>query len=725
MDIKRTSKYVTMAAIFLVPIFPVVVISSMVVPYVTGQAFYFRVLVEIAVATWAILAILDTRYRPRFTPLTIVVAVFVAVSFICDLVGIDPLQSLWSNFDRMDGWITISHLFAFYLVIKSMFAVGDTKRLWRRWVNLSLVVALIVAVYGLFQSFGWTAMHFDTIRIDSFLGNPTFLAAYLLFNVFFTVYLFIDTLEQGDCSKALLSTYVVLALLFTYDIFETGTRGTFLGLILGTMLALAVYSVLGSKSRKRLRIMYGCAIALVIIIGVFFWLNRTSSAVQGNSTLKRFASISWTASDQSRQYIWPIGMNGIMERPILGWGQGNFIYSFQKNYNPAMYNVEQWVDMAHNVVIDQLVAFGFAGFLAYLAIFISLLITICKSSIAHRTKCTMIGLLLGYFVHNFFVFDTLASYVFFFTVLALVDSLHGSRDGCAEVRESQKVSVSIDATKYVIAPVIIVTAIFTVYYLNIRPLLSNVYLSKASYSCSKPDNSLDLFKMATFFGNTMSSKYILYEMISCADNVMQNPSASGAVKQSFIDLILQRIVEQIAATPNDAYVYYVSGPFLKRIGKLLEAETSLTKGLSLAPNEQIIAFELASVYMFENKMDQAVAVLKHAYELAPGYAKAASAYAVALVIDGRGDEGMRVLGADTALVSEAKGYASSGRLAEATQVYQRLIAQAESISSLIQKARAQYAAGNVDQAVAILRSIESFYPQARDEIEAAIKEVQP
>jgi O-antigen ligase/cytochrome c-type biogenesis protein CcmH/NrfG len=721
MNAKKIAKYITLWAVFLVPLFPLVVVSSLVVPYITGQAFFFRILVEVAFAAWVILALLDPTYRPRFTPLTIAISAFVGLSLVADLAGVDPLRSIWSNFDRMDGWITTAHLWAFYMVIKSVFGAGDTKRLWNRWVNLSLVIAFVVAMHGLFQSFGWMELHFGGGRIDSSFGNPTFLAAYLLFNAFLATYLFADSWGRKPRSTLILTAYAIAVLLFVYNIFETGTRGSILGLIIGSMMALAAFSIFGPRILRKWRVVCGCAIALVIILGGAFWFNRTNPIIQRSATLSRFAAISWTAGDQSRQYIWPIALKGIAERPLLGWGQGNFVYLFQKHYNPDMYAVEQWVDSAHNIFLDQLSSFGVIGLLSYVAIFVFLLFALWRSSLALSGKCIITGLLFGYVVHNLFVFDTLSSYLFFFVVLAMVDSINSSHRSS----NTDKISVSNAVTTYVIAPVIIIIFVIVVYYLNIRPFLANKYLSLSNDSCSQPSTGIIWFQKAISMSNVMSSSYILSQLISCTDNVLSDPAATGQIKQSLIDLVSKQIAVQISDTPNDAYVYYISGPFLKKIGRFSDAESLLEKAHLLAPAEQVISFELASVYLFENKADRAVDLLKQAYELAPGYTKAASAYAVVLVLAGHADDAATVLEADSSLVTKAKAYVSSGQPAQATAIYQNLIAPQQSISALIQQARIQYAAGNTENAVSILRSIESSYPQAKDEIEAAIKEVQP
>ncbi|MDE1967242.1 MAG: hypothetical protein KGI45_04225, partial [Patescibacteria group bacterium] len=74
--LKKITYYVVLGALFLIPIFPFIIANSYFFPFITGKAFYFRILVEVAFAAWVVLAFIDARYRPRFTPLTIAVTLF-------------------------------------------------------------------------------------------------------------------------------------------------------------------------------------------------------------------------------------------------------------------------------------------------------------------------------------------------------------------------------------------------------------------------------------------------------------------------------------------------------------------------------------------------------------------------------------------------------------------------------------------------------------------------
>ena len=342
------ARYFTLAALFLIPIFPLIFLNWLPFPFITGKAFYFRILVEAAFAGWIVLVFLDARYRPRLTPLTVAVSLFAIVALVADLLGVNPVHSLWSNFERMEGWITIIHLWAFYMIVTNMFGHEDSeKRMWHAWLNASLLVAVIVGLGGLCQMLGMADFYNVFHRADAFLGNSEYLASYMLFHIFIAAYLFIA--GRARKIKGMMFhpwAYLILIALFFSVLLGTQTRGAILGFIGGVLLALALYALFSKSSdpgSRKWRWISGGIIALVILIGVIFWFNRSSSFVQHNSLLNRFASISLSdASNQGRLYIWPMALKGGMEHPILGSGQENFSYIFQAEYNPLMYDQEQW-----------------------------------------------------------------------------------------------------------------------------------------------------------------------------------------------------------------------------------------------------------------------------------------------------------------------------------------------------------------------------------------------
>ena len=118
-----------------------------------------------------------------------------------------------------------------------------------------------------------------------------------------------------------------------------------------------------------------------------------------------------------------MAFKGVLERPLTGYGQEGFNYIFNKYYDPSLYKQEQWFDRAHNAFIDWLSAGGLPAFLLYLSLFGSAILLLWRSSeLSRPERIALTAALAGYAIHNFFVFDNLYSYIYFFALLALIDS---------------------------------------------------------------------------------------------------------------------------------------------------------------------------------------------------------------------------------------------------------------------------------------------------------------
>ena len=78
-----------------------------------------------------------------------------------------------------------------------------------------------------------------------------------------------------------------------------------------------------------------------------------------------------------------MAIKGFKEKPILGWGQEGFNYVFNKYYDPALYPYEPWYDRAHNAFLDWLMAGGLPAFLLYLALFVTAIVALWRSSLSN------------------------------------------------------------------------------------------------------------------------------------------------------------------------------------------------------------------------------------------------------------------------------------------------------------------------------------------------------
>lgn len=722
-------------ALFLVPITPFIVADPFFFPFITGKAMYFRFLVEVAFFGWLILTFLDAKYRPKFSALTISVTVFMLVALAADLLGVNPLRSIWSNFERMEGWLMIVHLWAFYLAASGTFGTaGEGARLWHRWFNTSLVVALAIGAYGLGQYFGWFAIHQGSTRIDASLGNAAYMAVYLLIQIGFAAYLFCVARARRIANAGfLLWFYPIIAVFFAFLLYETATRGTILGLIGGTMLALLLYSIFGgvkssvpsgygSQPTARSRYISAGLFLAIVILGLLFWFNRDSAFVQRHETLRRMASISWQETQsQSRAYIWPMALKGAAERPVLGWGQENFNYIFNANYNPKMWAQEQWFDRAHNIYLDWLVAGGVLGLLAYLALYVFLLISVWRSPFTIAEKSILTGLVAGYAVHNVFIFDNISSYVFFFSLLAFASSV---RPGTSWKLFGER-PLRFDAVEYIVAPIVIILFVAAVYFSGVRPLQANKRLITALNACnSRPDAAL--FASALAVDSYQANQEIREQLYQCGTRVSRS-QVPAPIQQAFLTLVAAQIQAQIKATPNDARSYMLGGTFLNDIGETSLSAPILERAHQLSPAKQTITFQLATAYINTGRKNDAVELLKKAYESAPDNTDARSAYVITLIAAGRESEA-RTLFKDASIFETlpiAQAYISAKEYLKAIAIYKKLLETDQSNAGLfVQLAQTQYTARMYYAAIETLNALGASHPELKSQVEAAIKEVQ-
>jgi O-antigen ligase len=315
MDIRKTARFIVLSCLFIIPFTALYVSNTLFFPFITGKGFAFRIIVEIAATAWVVLALVDKRYRPQFSWTFIFYGGLVVWMIIADALAISPLKAFWSNFERMDGWITLVHVFLFFVILGS---VLTADKLWRRWWLTFLSASALVSFYGLLQLWGVFQIHQGGVRLDATLGNAEYLAGYLLFTIAIALW-------QGIESKGWLRYLLyALAALEVIILFFTATRGAILGAVGAAVLGTLLWMAESGKGGRRNA---GIALAvLVVLIGGFFAL-RSSSFVQHEPTLSRLATIS-LSEGQTRFTIWHMAWEGFLARPVTGWGQEGFNYIF-------------------------------------------------------------------------------------------------------------------------------------------------------------------------------------------------------------------------------------------------------------------------------------------------------------------------------------------------------------------------------------------------------------
>lgn len=627
MALNSILKWAVVGGLFVLLFTPLIVPSFLFFPFITGKAFFFRIVVEFIFGGWIILAILDPKYRPRLSPVLWAVVVFIAIVGLATIFSVNPFKSFWSNFERMEGLVTHLHLLAYFLVTSSVLAATNW---WQRFFQASLGVSIIVSLYSLLQLFGLITINQGGVRVDATFGNATYLAIYLVFHIFLAVWLFVRSNVKWQRY-----IYGLIIALESIILYFTATRGAILGLIAGVIVAAGILA-LKNEGRSR-KVAGGVVLAIVVLLGLFVAV-RNVPVIKDNPVLGRFASISLTErTTQSRFIIWGMGWQGFKEKPILGWGPENYSLVFNKYYNPKLWNQEQWFDRSHNVIFDWLISAGLLGFLTYLALFFAAFWSIKKTDhLSILEKSVFGGLLVAYFVHNLFVFDNLVSYLVFFTILAFLSNLLPTKILAPERRFSAGWSA-------VGAIIVVILTLGTVWQVNAAPLLANRSLIKGMTPESAANTEiygqmilrhLDYFKQAIDH-QTFGTTEIREQLAQWSFQVFASPDVTEEIKTNVAKYVYQQLSQQTIDNPNDARSHLFLALFLSKVGNKDGAIKELQTTLSLTPKKQTIYLEIIKAYVEQGNLAKAIETAKETFALDKNYPDARNLYASLLIYSGQ------------------------------------------------------------------------------------------
>ena len=605
---QKILKNLVIGGLFLVPFIAFIVPGMMFFPFITGKGFTFRILVEIIFGLYATLAFTSPEYRLKFSWLTKSVLFFTLAILVSDLLGANIYKSLWSNYERMEGFVLIVHLLMYYIVISSVF---KNISHWNQFFNTSIIASIIMSCYSILQLLGVVAINQGGVRVDATFGNASYLAIYLVFHIFLCLYMFVNSQEKFWQKWA----YLLGAIFETVILYFTATRGAILGLI-GGLIITGLLIVWKEKENLKLRKMAYGLLAGIFLFLVLFLALRNTAFVKNSPVLSRFSNLGTAElKTQGRYFVWPMAVKGVLERPLFGWGQENFNFVFNKYYDPRMYAQEQWFDRTHDIFLDWLIAGGAVGFLAYASMYIALFYYIWRrqSMLKISEKSILTGMILAYIFHNTFVFDNLISYILFFSILAYIHTK--SIAGKEYLGRFHTKVFSSEVIYYIITPIAVIFIIGAVYFVNVPALLANQTLIKAisPQTAGGVEKNLALFKKVYDY-NSLGSTEATEQLVQVTMQIFSS-QLPDTVKKEFYDFAKLKIEEKVLQTPNDARYLVFAGGFLNRFGQYDLAIKYLERALKESPKKQPIYFELGTSYLGKKDFGKMSELFKTAYDL--------------------------------------------------------------------------------------------------------------
>jgi O-antigen ligase/tetratricopeptide (TPR) repeat protein len=626
---KNILKWGMWSAIFVIPFIPLYVANTMFFPYISGKNFLFRILVEIALGLWVALAIVDKQYRPKRSWLLASFFIFTVVIAIADFFGVNQIKSIWSNYERMEGLVTILHLLAFFTVLCSALS----EKMWRYLTWTSFGAASIVGFIALGQ-IGKAGG-----RVDATLGNSTYLGGYMLVHIFLILYFILRRIHHGikkQEEKWIVTGYYILVLFFTLVMYFTGTRGSLLG-FLGGVIATAIILAILEKGHKGLRNISIGILAFAIILVGFLASVRGTEFAKSRPIIDRYSAIATLdlksyaeSAGFARFTLWEMSWQGVKERPLLGWGQDNFPYVFAKYYNPKMYAQEQWFDRTHNVFFDWLIAGGFLGLISYLSIFgVALWLLWKRKEFEVWEKAVFTGLITAYFIHNFFVFDNLTSYILIAIVLSYIHIK--SAEDIPPFANAKMDMEKLTAYSYI--PLILIPIM--IWGINANGYMANKALlgtlMDAQNPKATPDYVIAEFKNTISY-NSFGNKEAREQILSTAPRFMTQ-KVSQEKRVEWYNFTVDEAQKQFAQD-NDPRTLIILGGFYASLGSYDNAIKTLEEADKLFPNKPTLLVTISRIYSANKNDLKAKEILNRVIEMVPEYGEAKAALAEILVKEG-------------------------------------------------------------------------------------------
>lgn len=383
--------------------------------------------------------------------------------------------SFWGSYWRGMGFFTQLHLFAFAFIVFNELP-GSKAGMKKIFCSIA-VSSSVVSLYGIAQLNGFDLFKWQETgilnRASSSLGQPNFMASFLLLSIPLSVYLYRE-------SRSKLEKYLWLAFIFigTWSLVLTFSRAAWIGAIVSA----AVWFILFLYGKNRKLFILSLSAAL-LIIGAFLFLSfNRPVAIKSDDTLtlgQRVASLAnaYQGSSMIRIYYYQAAAEIIRSAPLIGHGPDSQPLYFYKYYQPdyAVYEmINRYPDRSHNEFLDILITTGFLGLSAWLCLFYFVLRK-AREYISGKVKEKFLVKLIIFSLSSFMIsimfgfFNITTAVYFWFLVALLYNIIAGGEKTTA---------VEIKIKKYIFSSFLAIFAVFIAFIswnYNFKALLADYY----------------------------------------------------------------------------------------------------------------------------------------------------------------------------------------------------------------------------------------------------------
>ena len=255
---------------------------------------------------------------------------------------------LWGS--DLSWWAYFIEIYAFQIIflltVISQSDLVDMNYIRFGWITAGILASTLLICFP--NSSGLTDEGRRTIIIGSTVFDPNIVASIIMLGVFCALY-YIFTLKKKHFIYKLISAYCFIGILFT------GSRGALISIVMGILVVLLTEMRQDRKSRRN---------AILLLLGAIIVLVLAYNFLPDNLIKSRFSKDTilgfneYKSGGHNRYSIWEHALTLIKNKPILGYGCGNFFSAITTVYSRMC--------ASHNLYVLLLVEEGTVGFLMFM-----------------------------------------------------------------------------------------------------------------------------------------------------------------------------------------------------------------------------------------------------------------------------------------------------------------------------------------------------------------------
>jgi len=620
-----------LSVLFIVLMVPVIFFTKTNDVFEINKMYVFRLITSFSVFMFLISVLYERRLALMKTALDFPVLALLASSVLSTIFTINHNVSVFGVYEDYEGILTVLNYFFFFYVAVNY---GAGKNFSGKVIGIITIATFIVALYGIAQNFHidfvrWNPETYNPGRFFSTLGNPNFLAAYLVETIPILFILFFVTTNSSR-------KFTVLAVLLmaVMVLFLTKSRAGYLSIAL-TVAFIAAYTVYDSRKEGSELFSHNkpwfISFAVIFIVVILF-SGKVHEAFM--DVADRVARIFTDGIEKTpRTHIFKSAIRMFLDNPVLGKGLDSFQVAFPY-YRTAEYWRLEWngtPEKTHNIFLQYLSTQGIAGLSAYIlliAAFFRKSFDIFTNDRDINKRYMAFGFfmaVIAYFIQGMFNYTVVAYGMMFWLALAMIILMDtgGNRYFVRDFSESEKSFISANRGILVTSLAALSMAfavIFTVYW------AADMYFKIGNVIVDEPGHERDSLH---YYGRAVTLnpqreiywvKYgIAFERSSRAETDMQMRKAlvEQAINAHKTTLKLNRMNGYNYNNIARAYKLYAETVDRNAYN---DAVINYNEAINRDRNNAYFALDLATIYINSGEMGKAAELAVKYTEIYPDFA---------------------------------------------------------------------------------------------------------